>query len=775
MRIINLLWKWVAGITSFFILLFTAIWFGWIGYVPQIDDLENPINKFASQVYSSDKALLGTWSLNENRIFASKNEIAPCVYHALIATEDKRFYEHYGIDARSVGRAIIKRGILGQRSAGGGSTITQQLAKQLYTENAASNAWERVMQKAYEWVIAVKLERYYAKDEILTLYLNYFDFLHQAVGIKSAAKIYFNKEPGALTVPEAAMLIGMCKNPSYYNPVRDSVRVTERRNVVLSLMEEQGYLSSDECKQYQSMPLGMHLQRITHREGIATYFREYLRQIMMAKCPTRENYASWQRQEFVDDSIAWETDPLYGWCNKNFKKDGSPYNIYTDGLKIYTSIDSRMQRYAERAVREHMQNYLQPIFNREKSWTGLYDKSLSKEQVEKIINRSILRSERYRAMKAEGKSDADIMKFFKNERVSMTVYTSRGEVDTLMTPRDSILHYKRFLRAGFMSMDPTNGLVKAYVGGLDYAFFQYDMVSTGRRQVGSTIKPYLYALAMQNGYTPCDLASNVATTYIVDGKPWRPRGGGSGGMMTLKSALTHSNNTVSAYLINKLTPAAFVQILRDFGIHSLSVYPSMSLCLGSCDLSVSEMISGYSAFANKGIRVSPIMVTRIENNKGEVVAEFHPRMHEVISAESSYKMIEMMRSVVDHGTGRGVRAYGLRAPIAGKTGTTNQNSDAWFIGFIPRLVSGGWVGAEDRDIHFNNTHIGQGAGAALPMWARYMRYVYADTSLGYRQDEQFDVPKDFISCESPEDFEEIVIDEDEDVDAEAEAPAEETD
>ena len=753
MKFIHILWALFAltiiGVTLFF----AAICYGWIGYVPPIEELENPISRYASQVISSDNALLGTWSLNENRIFARKDEVAPCVYQALVATEDKRFYEHSGIDFRSVVRAVVKRGILGRKQAGGGSTITQQLAKQLYTSSNAASSTQRVLQKTIEWVIAVQLERHYSKEEILTLYLNYFDFLHHAVGIKTAAKVYFNKEPGKLTVPEAAMLVGMCKNPSYFNPVRDSARVIERRNVVLSLMEEQGFLSKSEYEKYRESSLGLNIQRVSHRDGLATYFREYLRHILMAKAPVRENYASWQRQEFVDDSIAWNTDPLFGWCNKNFKKDGSPYNIYTDGLKIYTTIDSRMQRYAERAVREHLEGYLQPIFEKEKhvgKYLNPFSSSLSKKQIQEIMRRAIERSERYRSMRAAGMSDEEVKLFFKTQKVPMTIYTSHGEVETIMTPQDSILYYKTFLRTGFMSMDPLSGNVKAYVGGLDYSYFQYDMVTMGRRQVGSTIKPYLYALAMENGFTPCDLAPNVQTTYMVAGQPWTPRNSGSariGEMVTLKWGLSQSNNWISAYLMDKLDPYALVQLIREFGIRSLNVYPSMSLCLGTCDISVSEMVSAYTAFINKGIRVAPLYVTRIENNEGELVAEFHPRMNEVISAESSYKMIEMLRAVIDSGTGGRLRyKYNLEGQVGGKTGTTNDNSDAWFMGFVPRLVSGCWVGGEDRDIHFDQMSVGQGAAAALPIWAKYMKMVYADKSLNYSPLEKFDVPEDFNSC-----------------------------
>lgn len=749
-KIVRTLWTLLGVAVVGAVLFFTAISKGWIGYVPPLDELENPISRFASQIISSDGVLLGTWSFNENRIFVSHDEIAPCMFKALVATEDKRFYHHDGIDYRGLMRAIIKRGILGQASAGGGSTITQQLAKQLYTSTASSET-ERVMQKMIEWVIAVKLERYYSKDEILTLYLNYFDFLHHAVGIKTAAKVYFNKDPKDLNVAEAAMLVGMCKNPSYFNPIREPARVKERRNVVLALMRDAGYISPDECSAYQAEDLGLHFQNVTHKDGMATYLREHLRRIMMAKKPDRSSYAEWQEQQYHDDSLAWAQDPLYGWCNKNFKKDGTPYNIYTDGLRVYTSIDSRMQRYAEEAVVQHMAGFLQPAFEKEKKGMPSFpfSTSLTPAQIKQIVHRNIMQSDRYKAMKAEGLSESEIDQIFR-KKVPMSVFTYHGDVDTLMSPLDSILYYKSFLRAGFMSMDPSTGEVKAYVGGLDYASFQYDMCMTGRRQIGSTIKPYLYALAMENGFTPCDEAPNVQRTYMVAGRPWTPRNANHsryGQQVTLKWGLSQSNNWISAYLMSKLNPHALVQLIRAFGVESLELYPSMSLCLGPCDISVAEMVSAYTAFVENGIRVAPLLVTKIENNEGEVVATFRPRMNEVISAESSYKMLDMLKAVVDQGTAGRLRyKYKMEGDIAGKTGTTNNNSDGWFIGFVPRLVSGCWVGGENRDIHFDKMSMGQGATMALPIWANYMKKVYADKSLGYKNTEKFNIPKTFELC-----------------------------
>ena len=523
-RFIHILWAVFGTGILMVILAFVAIWFGMIGYMPDIEDLQNPINRFATQVYSADGKVLGTWNLNkENRIVIPYKKMSPYLIKALVATEDERFYEHSGIDFRALGRAIVKRGILGQTNAGGGSTITQQLAKQLYSEKAGSTM-ERLLQKPIEWVIAVKLERYYTKEEILALYLNYFDFLHNAVGIKTAANTYFNKEPKNLTLCESATLIGLCKNPSLFNPVRYPERARERRNVVLSQMVKAGYLSRSEYSQYAAEPLTLNFHRTDHKDGSATYLREFLRQYMMAKRPERSDYPSWNRAQFVVDSIQWENDPLYGWCNKNYKKDGSPYNVYSDGLKVFTTIDSRMQQYAEEAMYQHVARYLQPRFSAEiaRKPSSPYSDKLTPEQIKSILNRSITQSERYRTMKAAGYSEDEIKAAFRKKQ-EMTVFTYHGDIDTLMSPLDSIRYYKSFLRSGFMSMDPKTGAVKAYVGGLDYTHFMYDMVSLGRRQVGSTIKPFLYSLAMSNGFQPCDLAPNRQQTYMVAGRPWTPR------------------------------------------------------------------------------------------------------------------------------------------------------------------------------------------------------------------------------------------------------------
>ena len=762
---IHFLW-WLLGLTFLgSSLAFVAIWNGWIGYMPPIEDLQNPISRFATQIYSSDGKVIGTWNFNrENRICVPYSNLSPYLVQALVATEDVRFYDHSGIDFIALSRAIVKRGLLGQTSAGGGSTITQQLAKQLYSD-AAGSTLERLLQKPIEWVIAVKLERNYTKEEIIALYLNYFDFLHNAVGIKTAATTYFYKDPKDLTLEEAATLIGLCKNPSLFNPVRYPERCRDRRNVVLDQMRKAGYITDEQYHKSCELPLTLNFHRNDHKDGTAPYLREFLRVYMSAERPDRSKYPSWNKRQYVLDSIAWDTDPLYGWCNKNFKKDGTPYNLNADGLKVYTTIDSRMQCYAEEAVYGHVARYLQPEFFKENRGkpNAPFTSQLTKKQVNQIMERAVLQSERYRILKSNGASDEEIHKSF-HTPTDMSIFTYHGDVDTTMTPIDSIRYVKSFLRAGFMSMDPTTGAVKAYVGGLDYTHFMYDMVTGGRRQVGSTIKPFLYSLAMENGFSPCDLAPNVQRTYMVAGMPWTPRNAShkrAGEMVTLKWGLAQSSNWISAYLMSKLSPQQFVQLLHDYGINNPDIHPSMSLCLGPCEMTVAEMVSAYTTFANRGIRTAPMFVSRIEDNEGNVITSFQPRMNEVISEESANKMLVLLKGVVDGGTAGRLRyKYNFTGEIGGKTGTTNRNSDAWFMGFTPQLVSGCWVGGDDRDIHFDSMRMGQGATMALPIWAYFMKKVYRDKTLPYDPNAKFDLPEGFDGCShNAEDDMEYGIDE----------------
>ena len=722
---------------------------GWMGDIPEIEELQNPINKYASRVYSDDGVLIGTWSYaSQNRVMVPYDSIPENLVNALVATEDERFFEHSGIDFKALGRAIVKTLIMGDKSAGGGSTLTQQLAKQLYTD-VAHDVKGRILQKPIEWYIAVQLEKYYTKEEIIAMYLNQFDFLYNAVGIKSAAKTYFGKAPLDLDLNECAILVGMCKNPSLYNPVRDNEVCRERRNVVLQQMLKEGYITQAQFDLTSEMPIDVSLFKIaSHNEGIAPYLRECLRQMMMAKKPDRSDYASYQYQQYYDDSLMWETDPLFGWCNKNKKKNGEHYNIYTDGLKVYTTLDTRMQKYAEEAMREHVAKYLQPAFETLKNRYSTFPYiNVKKDRVDRIVNRAMKQSERYRLLKQAGWSEKQIEESF-NTMTLMTLlkYEKDGtcsEFETEMTPRDSILYYKKFLRCAMMAMDPLTGYVRAYVPGLDFKHFQYDNVlgfHGGRRQVGSTIKPYLYSLAVMNGWTPCD---EINTSQFSAGG-WAPKGG-VGGYRTLAAALAASSNQASARLIDQLRPENFINLLRQFGIRTVNIDPTLSLCLGTCDISVGEMVSGYTAFANQGLRTAPLLVTRIEDADGNVVATFTPRTNEVLSPEAAYQMVTMLRGVINSGTGRALRSS-IRADMGGKTGTTNSHADGWFMGFTPHLVVGAWVGGDDRDIHFDSMGYGQGARAALPIYHKFMDKVYRDGRFGITQDQKFVEPENFDPC-----------------------------
>lgn len=742
----------VAAAGVFFFLVYN----GAIGYMPAVEDLKNPSDRFASVVYSADGKELGRYFRNTgNRVYADLDEISDNVINALIATEDSRFREHSGIDGRALSRVLFKTLILQQRNSGGGSTITQQLAKQLYSPES-SGFFSRALQKPIEWMIAVKLERFYSKDEIIKMYLNQFDFLYNAVGIKSAAWVYFGKSPADLTVDEAATLIGMVKNPSYYNPVRHPERTKERRNTVLEQMRKADMLTDAELTEYQAKPLTLSFHKVDHKEGPAPYFREELRRMLRAQKPQKSDYREWEADRYTADSIAWFTDPLYGWIEKNPKPDGTKWDLYADGLKIYTTIDSRMQQYAEEAVTEHLSKTLQPAFFREKKGTKYAPYTTNRQEasestIRSLIARAMKNTDRYRNMKKAGLSDAEIEKSFR-EPVDMKVFSySQGLTDTVMTPMDSLMYHKSFLRAGFMSMDPVTGQVKAYVGGPNFAAFQYDMVSTGRRQIGSTVKPFLYTYAMEEGFTPCDEFSNTQPVlYDEAGNMWTPRNSGSarvGEMVTLHWALTNSNNWISARLIAELSPSELVRTMHNFGITG-HLDPVMSLCLGPADVSVKEMVTAYTAFANKGMRSDPLFVTAIADSQGNIISEFAPRQTEVISEKAWFKMLSMLRSVIDAGTGNRIRRapFNITAPTGGKTGTTNDNSDGWFMAFTPSLVSGTWVGGDERYIHFNGMALGQGASMALPIYGRFMSKVYADPTLPYRQDEDFPYPT-FDLCE----------------------------
>lgn len=729
----------LVGIIGVFV-FFWLISAGKLGFMPTFEELENPNNRFASEVYFADGPIMNRYFEKENRKYIEYREIPQSVIDALITTEDVRFYDHSGIDVRGLFR--VAKGLLtANTSAGGGSTISQQLAKMLFPRESDLNVFELVIRKFREWVIAVRLEKSYTKEEILTMYLNKYDFLNLAVGISSAADIYFQVPLDSLKVEQAAMLVGMAKNSSYYNPVRRPELTLNRRNVVLSQMYKYDKITREECDSLKKLPLGLNFKRVDHKEGLATYFREYLRLFMTANKPDRKRYRD--LSQFRLDSVAWETNPLYGWCKKNVKVDGSHYDLYSDGLKIYTTLDSRMQKYAEEAVREHLSQDLQPLFDKEKvkKLRPPFSNDMTPAEIEEVLNRSIRQSERYRVLSKQGMSFDEIRKTF-DQPLKMQVFTWNGIRDTVMTPLDSIKHYKSFFRSGFMVMQPQTGYIKAYVGGPDYRYFMYDMVSAGKRQVGSTIKPILYTLAMQEGLGPCDKVPNIPQTFILPtGEPWSARGGTKrqGEMVTLRWGLANSENNISAWVLKQFTPEAVAQMAHKMGITSF-IDPVPSVFLGTAEITVKEMVAAYSIFANKGVYNSPLPVYRIEDKYGNVLQEFRPESREVITENTAYLMCNLLEGVVTGGTGVRLRyKYKLMNPMGGKTGTTQKHADGWFMGVTPDLVGGVWVGAEDRSIHFQNLANGQGASMALPIWAKFLLKAYADPRLKM-SDRPFDRP-----------------------------------
>lgn len=729
----------LVGIIGVFV-FFWLISAGKLGFMPTFEELENPNNRFASEVYFADGPIMNRYFEKENRKYIEYREIPQSVIDALIATEDVRFYDHSGVDVRGLFR--VAKGLLtANTSAGGGSTISQQLAKMLFPRESDLNVFELAIRKFREWVIAVRLEKSYTKEEILTMYLNKYDFLNLAVGISSAADIYFQVPLDSLKVEQAAMLIGMAKNSSYYNPVRRPELTLNRRNVVLSQMYKYDKITREECDSLKKLPLGLNFKRVDHKEGLATYFREYLRLFMTANKPDRKRYRD--LSQFRLDSVAWKTNPLYGWCKKNVKVDGSHYDLYSDGLKIYTTLDSRMQKYAEEAVREHLSQDLQPLFDKEKvkKHRPPFSNDMTPAEIEEVLDRSIRQSERYRVLSKQGMSFDEIRKTF-DQPLEMQVFTWNGIRDTVMTPLDSIKHYKSFFRSGFMVMQPQTGYIKAYVGGPDYRYFMYDMVSAGKRQVGSTIKPILYTLAMQEGLGPCDKVPNIPQTFILPtGEPWSARGGTKrqGEMVTLRWGLANSENNISAWVLKQFTPEAVAQMAHKMGITSF-IDPVPSVFLGTAEITVKEMVAAYSIFANKGVYNSPLPVYRIEDKYGNILQEFRPESREVITENTAYLMCNLLEGVVTGGTGVRLRyKYKLMNPMGGKTGTTQKHADGWFMGVTPDLVGGVWVGAEDRSIHFQNLANGQGASMALPIWAKFLLKAYADPRLKM-SDRPFDRP-----------------------------------
>ena len=736
--------------------IFGAVLWIWLGAdIPSFEELENPQSNLATQVIADDdRTVLSTFHI-ENRSYVTYDELSPNLINALIATEDVRFYEHSGIDMKSLGRVIVKTLLGGDSSQGGGSTVTQQLAKTLYPREDMSNmgfirkAFKMLDIKLTEWGTSVKLERSYTKEEIITMYFNQVFFGSNAYGIKSAAQTFFAKHPSDLTVEESATLVGVVNKPTRYNPALHYDKSISRRNFVISQMSKAGFLTKAEADSISNIPIKLSYRVQDHTAGSALYFREMLRRTMNASEPVRSSYR--QYEDYVVDSLQWAEDPLYGWFNKNFKPDGTKYDLYRDGLRIYTTINPNMQKYAEEAVAEHLGGDLQGRFDR--GLKNLTNKPFSND-VEPSMVKSIMKlarrdSDRYRNMKRAGKSESEIMKTFSVPQ-EMRVFAWKGKnrtyVDTLMTPDDSIRYYKRHLRSSFIAMTPDRGEIKAYVGGPDFKAFQYDNARQSKRQIGSTIKPFLYTLAMQEGMSPCDQVANVPQTFIIaPDKIWTPKSTDRdeyiGNMVTLKWGLAKSSNNISAYLMKQYGPKAMVEMMRKMGVGSF-LDPVPPLCVGSANISLYEMVAAYNTFPSKGVYVRPIFVTRIEDNEGNILAQFSTKKREAVSDQTAYLMANLMQGVVNAGTGVALRyRFGLTGEIGGKTGTTNNNADGWFIGYTPQLTAGVWTGFENEQIHFEYIGNGGGSASALPIWGLFMKKVTSDPSLvKYYNKEAFDRP-----------------------------------
>lgn len=722
--------------------------------IPSFEELENPKTNLATQIISEDGKIINTYHI-ENRTFVEFDDLPESLVDAAIATEDVRFHRHSGIDFRSLARVAVKSVLLGNVGAGGGgSTITQQLAKTLFPREEATSSFpgarliKLVTTKFKEWITAVKLERNYTKDEILTMYMNTIFFGSNAYGIRSAANTFFAKDPIDLNIEESALLVGMVNKPTRYNPTINPDHSLKRRNHVLSQMNKYGFLEKEAYDSIVQLPIVLSYETKDHNSGLAPYFRDMLRRYMNAKEPKKSSYK--YSEEYQADSLRWENDQLYGWLNKNSKPDGSSYNLDKDGLKIYTTLNSKMQLYAEQAVAEHLGGNLQKSFFADMRWkrNKPFAADVPAETAENLMKQARRWSDRYRTMKDAGASESEINKAF-NEKVEMRVFSwnKKGYIDTVMTPNDSIRYYKSFLRAAFVAVEPHTGNVLAYVGGPNYRYFKYDNARQSKRQVGSTIKPFLYTLAMQEGFTPCDQVVNVPYSFEVGDTTWTPKSTDKdiwiGKTVTLKWGLTHSSNNISAYLMKQFGPSAMVEMCHKLGIKShLDEVPSM--CVGPCDISPFEMVSAFNSFPSRGVQIDPIFVTRIEDNRGNVLSNFAASKREAISEESAYLMVNLMQGVVNEGTAGRLRSvYKLTGQLAGKTGTTNDQSDGWFIGYTPKITAGVWVGAEDRQVHFESLALGGGSNMALPIWGIFMKKVLEDGTLGISSNDVFVKPPGF--------------------------------
>ena len=735
-KIVRWFWILILAPIALILVLLGIVWA--FAKIPTLEELENPDSKLATQVIAEEGEILTTYHI-ENRTFVSYDELPQHLVQATVATEDARFNSHSGIDIPSLFRVLFKTLLSRDTSQGGGSTITQQLAKTLYPRKEHASKLDMIWIKLREWITAVKLERNYTKEEIVDMYLNAVFFGSNSYGIQSASVQFFGKNPIDLKVEESAVLVGMVNKPTRYNPAINPDKALERRNLVLGRMKDKGYLTKSELDSLRNLPIELHARGVDRTTGVGPYFRDMLRRTMSAERPRRKDYPT--VEDFRVDSLQWADDPIYGWLNKNLKSDGTPYDLDKDGLRIYTTINYKMQRYAEEAIVEHLGQNLQKAFWKEVRTrkNPPFSNGTDQKVIDIAMDQARRWSDRNRMMKASGHSDAEIAKSF-TQKVPMRVFTweAPGYRDTVMTPDDSIRYYKSFFRAAFMAIEPRTGHVRAYVGGPDYRYFKYDNVRQGKRQVGSTVKPFLYTLAMESGMTPCDKVLNSPQVLVVGNTTWTPQDPHvSGTMVDLRWGLAQSSNSVAAYLMKQLGPEAMVAMMHKMGVGG-RIDPVVSLCVGSADLSVYDMVAAYNTFPSEGEYTYPLFVTRIEDSDGNVLGQFSDRRHEAITRDAAYAMIQMMRGVVDGGTGSRLRfRYGLSGAIAGKTGTTNDNSDGWFIGYTPTITAGVWVGAEDRYVHFTSTALGQGANMALPIWGIWMKKVLADGTLGISSNDAF--------------------------------------
>lgn len=744
-------WFWILLTAPFALVLVLLLFVGLFAKLPSFEELEHPDNKLATQVLAEDGEVLTTFHI-ENRTYASYDELSPNLVHAAVATEDVRFYKHSGIDMKGLARVVVKTLLLRDSSQGGGSTITQQLAKTLYPRGEKTGKLELVLTKFKEWITAVRLERDYTKDEIIAMYLNSIFFGSGAYGVKSAAETFFAKSPADLSIEESAMLVGMVNKPTRYNPVLNPDNALKRRNFVLGQMAKAGYIEKSERDSLQALPIVLDYHVLDHNSGHAPYFRDMLRRDMNASKPRRSDYQF--EEDYSADSLRWATDAIYGWLKKNKKPDGSSYNLDKDGLRIYTTINYKMQVFAEEAVEEHLGGYLQSAFNRE--LRGKRNKPFANDIDQATVNRLMAQarkwSDRWRTQKKAGRSEQEILaQFDKPQKMRVFAWNKKGYIDTTMTPNDSIRYYKSFLRCGFVAMEAGTGNVKAFVGGPNYRYFKYDNVSQAKRQVGSTIKPFLYTLAMQEGMTPCDRVVCTPQTFVNwDGSTWTPRSTDKkeiiGQTVTLKWGLANSSNNISAFLMKQFGPQAMAQMMHRMGIHS-HVDEVYALCVGPADIALYEMVAAYNTFPSRGVYASPLYVTRIEDNQGNIITEHTGSKREAISASSAYLMANLMQGVVNGGTGSRLRyAYNLQGEIAGKTGTTNDCSDGWFIGYTPKITAGAWIGGEDRQIHFNSL---DGSRMALPIWGIWMKKCIAAGILSDKDTFQAPANIDFsLDCTS---------------------------